>query len=125
MLTLVSQMTSFVDSGFVKRLPKNVAFLVVSNSPLRFSTACRLTLRNTSVSYSANTDGMVDARENAVIRETAIPLGYSTTSMKINLVLISISSSFTRHHNFSPGNKVQMQFVHEKPVQQHLYFSTF
>ena len=39
--------------------------------------------------------------------------------MKVRYALLSISISYTSHHNnISPGNKIQMQLAYEKPAEQ-------
>ncbi|GFU61416.1 hypothetical protein TNCV_492491 [Trichonephila clavipes] len=41
------------------------------------------------------------------------PVRYNSTFIKVRIVLVRISVTYTRHHkHFSPGNNVEMQFVY-------------
>ncbi|GFV95272.1 hypothetical protein TNCV_4586471 [Trichonephila clavipes] len=88
--------------------------------PLKSSTAFRISVLNPSIPYSANSHWIsTDSSSNTALRETAIPVYYKLTSIKVRNVLVRISASYMRHrNNFSPGNNVKMQFVYEKPAEQ-------
>ncbi|GFW34077.1 hypothetical protein TNCV_287611 [Trichonephila clavipes] len=74
------------------------------------TTLC-ITVLKPLIPYSANSQSDLERREQqycGTINRNSGTL--NSTFIEVRKVLVSISTSYTWHHNISPGSNVQMQF---------------
>ena len=59
-----------------------------------------MTLFKQSIPYFVDSQGILtDVKYNSSMRDTAIKVGYYSTSIPVRHVLVSFSLSYTKHHN--------------------------